>query len=330
MKYVFLVLMLIVAGAVIYTVTRDAEEVMPKPKPALDEPAVAAPAPGEVKGSTPAPAGGNAPTTSASSVPDLTAVGTLTAPPEIGDSLVDGFAALLSELALRKISVGDKAAFQARIRKLLDGAQWGNPGERDKDAADIAEALTAQVEKSFPKDRPATDTLQPFQLAAITDMSKRIAGAMRGQSVATSQPGAKSHLGAALNAAVDFEAPKGYHKISWQTIGSFLYKEGMTLPPEVVLLNKKKVAVGGYMMSLGEYGNIHKFLLVEAQWSCCFGEPPDINQVIVVKIPAERKGIELTSLPVMVVGTFDAAEEKDGRWVVSVYRLLADDVQEID
>ncbi len=104
----------------------------------------------------------------------------------------------------------------------------------------------------------------------------------------------------------------------------------MTLPESATSLDQKKVGIAGYMMSLGQYADVHKFLLVESIWSCCFGIPPDVHQVVVVTIPDEQPGIELTSMPVMILGNFDVGEEKDGRWVTSVYRLTATEVKEID
>jgi hypothetical protein len=252
----------------------------------------------------------------------------VTGAPPTGDALGDGFAALLTDVMTGAISRTDKAVIEKRVREIYDAVSWGTPEGRQADAARTADGLIEQFTKFAPASGGRT-ALSATQADAITAMATRIAKSMRGE--AKDGPGGSgAHEGSILNAAVDIDPPDGYTKLSWRTIGGFLYKEGMKLPAEVVVHHKKKVAIGGYMMSMGEYGNIHKFLLVEAQWSCCFGEPPDINQVIIVKIPADRKGVELTSLPIMVTGTFDAEEEKEGRWVNSVYRILADDVIEVD
>lgn len=280
-----------------------------------------------------------APPADPNALPELEGPKEMTAPAKTNDALVDGYGALISDLVLGRLRSSDRAAVEERAVKMLEAANLGTPDQQKTLAKDIALTLIDSASKYAPPEGARRVALDAPQLSAIGSMAlnfaKNTRATVQSLTAAASQPasqpsGGPTHSGSMLTAALDFAAPAGYTKLSWKTIGGFLYKEGMTLPAEVQAFDKKKVAVGGYMMSLGEYGNIHKFLLVEAQWSCCFGEPPDINQVIVVSIPADKKGVELTSMGVMVVGTFDAKEVKEGRWVTSVYRLVADDVIELE
>ena len=72
------------------------------------------------------------------------------------------------------------------------------------------------------------------------------------------------------------------------------------------------------------------FLLVESQWSCCFGEPTDVHQVVVVTIPDAEEGLELVTVPILVLGTLDAKEEMEDGWVTSVYRIKAEAVEIVE
>lgn len=262
-------------------------------------------------------------------LPEIAPPKKMLAPAATGDKLADAFGLLISDIVLGNLRMEEPKEMEERMRRMLDESEVGKKEDRDGLAKNLATEMIANVSRYAPPTGATRVELDPQVVGVIANMSANFAANVR--SVASgATPATSLHDGSMLNPSVQFVAPEGYEKISWKTIGSFLYKEGMSLPPEVKALDGKKVAVGGYMMSLGEYGNIHKFLLVEAQWSCCFGEPPDINQVIVVRIPPEKKGIELTSLGVMVIGKFEAQEVKEGRWVTSVYRLVADDVIEIE
>ena len=113
-------------------------------------------------------------------------------------------------------------------------------------------------------------------------------------------------------------------------LGGFEYKEGMELPKAVTDLDGKEVGIAGYMMSLGEFEDIHEFLLVESMWSCCFGIPPDVHQVLVVTIPDDQEGLELVTVPIVILGKLDVGEEVEDGWVTSVYRLTAETVEMVE
>jgi hypothetical protein len=41
----------------------------------------------------------------------------------------------------------------------------------------------------------------------------------------------------------------------------------------------------GFMLPIDEVENIKEFLLVQSLWSCCYGQPPDINGIVRVVMP---------------------------------------------
>ena len=71
-------------------------------------------------------------------------------------------------------------------------------------------------------------------------------------------------------------------------------------------------------------------LLVESQWTCCFGTIPELNQILVVRLPKSTQEIFYTPDPVVILGTFDVGQEMEDGWVVSVYHIDATEVQEIE
>ena len=136
------------------------------------------------------------------------------------------------------------------------------------------------------------------------------------------------HEGKVIAAAKTAKLPDGYTRLDWALLGDFEYMEGMTFPKRIRDLNGKKVGVAGYMMSLDKEGGAQEILLVESQWSCCFGSLPELNQILVVRIPKATQEVFYTAEPVVILGTFDAGEELEDGWVVSVYHIEATELQE--
>jgi hypothetical protein len=55
---------------------------------------------------------------------------------------------------------------------------------------------------------------------------------------------------------------------------------------------------------------------------------PDVNQTLVVRMKAGQSA-EYTSTPIVVTGTLDVGEEREGGFVTSLYRLMDASVQPI-
>ena len=54
------------------------------------------------------------------------------------------------------------------------------------------------------------------------------------------------------------------------------------------------------------------------------------NQVVEVRIPKDMPGIEFTTTPIGVMGILDVGEEVEDGFVISVYRIKADKVVDVD
>lgn len=233
--------------------------------------------------------------------------------------------AILQDIITGKASLDERGKLEDRAIAVMEIEELGTEDGRITTAVWLIDAISKQIEMAGLLSASISTDLTPIQVSATRELARQFAGDVKDRLA----NGAEGHEGAFM-AAVDFTVPDGYVKVKWKTIGGFEYKEGMTLPEDALAFHQKKVGIAGYMMSLGQYADVRKFLLVESIWSCCFGIPPDVHQVVVVTIPDDKPSIELTSMPVMILGIFDVGEEKDGRWVTSVYRLTASEVKEID
>ena len=237
-----------------------------------------------------------------------------------GDPLEQGLIQIMNRATERDVDV---PKLEAILVRLLEMEDIGSLVTREATAKETVATIVDQASRS------TGQVTGPAQVQAMAAIAKRLATSFRSGLVDASGQ-RKDHTGTVVGAAAQFEAPDGYEKLSWKTLGDFEYHEGMTLPKHLTELEGKKVAVAGYMVALGQYEDIHEFVLVESQWSCCFGIPPDINQVIVVTIPIDEEGLDLVAFPLVITGTFEVGEAYEDGYVTSLYRLDVHDVQEME
>ena len=243
------------------------------------------------------------------------------------DPLVAAIAGTITDLMTGEKTRADRAVLERRIADALTREQLADEQTVAAAARSAVDLFLDEAGKA--RRAAAASAAEPTaQMSIIKAMAQRYAASLR-RGLMGSGLGA-IHTDVFLTSAIDVELPEGYEKAEWSVLGGFEYKEGMTLPEPVRRLDGKRVGIAGYMMSLGEFEDIHEFLLVESQWSCCFGEPPDVHQVVVVTIPDGEDGIELLTTPVLVLGTLDVGEEKEDGWVTSVYRIRAEIVEPLE
>lgn len=180
-----------------------------------------------------------------------------------------------------------------------------------------------------------TDSFRPpnFTAKKLDDMGETMLTRL-GKSYLTDlkdilNPEGKAHKGSIrrVTEADPAKVKDGYQAITWKMIGGFRFDEKVPLPQEVKDLNGKKVALVGFMYPSKEYEDIHEFLLVESMWTCCFGEPPQVTQVVKTKLDPEAPGLWVMTTPIIVHGTFHVEVEKDEGWIIGVYRISADYVE---
>jgi len=117
--------------------------------------------------------------------------------------------------------------------------------------------------------------------------------------------------------------------LSFEEISSWPYEDGLKgLPKTVKKLDERKVMMTGFMLPIDQVENIKEFLLVQSLWSCCYGQPPDINGIVRVVM----KGKTTTDYqfdPIKIVGDFKVEAAIEDGYCVDIFQLHADSVEVI-
>jgi hypothetical protein len=82
------------------------------------------------------------------------------------------------------------------------------------------------------------------------------------------------------------------------------------------------------MLPIDEVENIKEFLLVQSLWSCCYGQPPDINGTVRVVMQGKHR-IDYKFDPIRVLGTFRIKPTIEDGFCVDIYQLETTDVEVI-
>jgi hypothetical protein len=82
------------------------------------------------------------------------------------------------------------------------------------------------------------------------------------------------------------------------------------------------------MLPIDEVENIKEFLLVQSLWSCCYGQPPDINGIVRVVMKGDKR-IGYKYDPIKVTGQFKVVASYEDGYCIDIYQLHADDVEVI-
>ena len=115
-------------------------------------------------------------------------------------------------------------------------------------------------------------------------------------------------------------------RLTFKKLGSWQFIEGKTpIPAEVRALDGKRVEISGFMWSNSRIQQLTEFILVQSLWSCCFGQVPDMNHFLEVKLPPGRWA-EYYPHPVTLTGKLSVGELWEGGHLRSLYRLEAEEV----
>jgi hypothetical protein len=122
--------------------------------------------------------------------------------------------------------------------------------------------------------------------------------------------------------------PGQVQEMGIKELGNFEYDQerGGTIPDDVKRLTGSTVRLRGFMIPMDQAENITQFALVPSLFSCCFGQPPQIQHTIVVNCP---KGKAVSYFPdeIMVEGKLTVQEKKDDGYVVSLFEVQANSVK---
>jgi hypothetical protein len=117
-------------------------------------------------------------------------------------------------------------------------------------------------------------------------------------------------------------------QIAIKELGNFEYDPAKAsgLPDDVKALNGSKVRLNGFMIPIDQADNISTFALVPSLFDCCFGQPPQIQHLVLVHSP-QGKTVRYFPEELMVEGELKVEEVKDEDYVVSLFQLTASSVK---
>jgi hypothetical protein len=112
-------------------------------------------------------------------------------------------------------------------------------------------------------------------------------------------------------------------------LGNFNYdaQKGGNIPDDVKRLDGVTLRTRGFMMPLDQADSITDFALVPSLFSCCFGQPPQVQHTIVVHCP-KGKAISYYPDELTVEGTLTVKEIKDDDgYILDIFEMQARSVR---
>jgi hypothetical protein len=118
--------------------------------------------------------------------------------------------------------------------------------------------------------------------------------------------------------------------LTFDEVASWPYEDGLKgMPGAVKKLDGQKVLMTGFMLPIDAVENIREFLLVESLWSCCYGQPPDINGTVRVVLKGESR-TDYMFEPIKMIGTFRVEPTIEDGFCVDVFQLEVERVEVIE
>jgi hypothetical protein len=111
-------------------------------------------------------------------------------------------------------------------------------------------------------------------------------------------------------------------------LGNFDYDadKGGNIPDDVKALTGLKVRVKGFMIPMDQAANVTSFALVPDLFACCFGQPPQVQHMIVSSCPP-GKAVSYYPDELVVEGTLKVDEKKEDGFIVSLFEMQVSSVK---
>jgi hypothetical protein len=117
--------------------------------------------------------------------------------------------------------------------------------------------------------------------------------------------------------------------VTFDELSAWPYEDGLKgMPKRVKELDGKRVLMTGFMLPIDEVQNIKEFLLVQSLWSCCYGTPPDINGIIRVVMPKDKR-TDYFFDPLKLIGKFKVEATFIDGYCVDIYQLEVESLEAI-
>jgi hypothetical protein len=109
--------------------------------------------------------------------------------------------------------------------------------------------------------------------------------------------------------------------MSFARLSDWDYTNGLVgMPEDVQALAGTTVTFVGFMLPIDEVTSMTQFLLVQSLWSCCYGTPPDLHEIVRCVLPAGQT-TDYTFEPVLLTGTLTVGPTVEDGYVVDVFQL---------
>jgi hypothetical protein len=116
--------------------------------------------------------------------------------------------------------------------------------------------------------------------------------------------------------------------VNVKELGNFEYDadKGGDIPEDVKALSGLKIRVKGFMIPMDQANMVTSFALVPDLFACCFGQPPQVQHMIVATTPP---GKSVTYYPdeLVVEGTLNVQEKKEDGFIISLFEMQVSSVK---
>jgi hypothetical protein len=115
--------------------------------------------------------------------------------------------------------------------------------------------------------------------------------------------------------------------VTFDELSAWPYEDGLKgMPKKVKDLHGKKVLMSGFMLPIDDVKDIKEFLLVQSLWSCCYGQPPDINGIVRIVMP-KGKTTDYFFDPLKIIGTFKVEATSIDNYCVDIYQIEVESLE---
>jgi hypothetical protein len=126
--------------------------------------------------------------------------------------------------------------------------------------------------------------------------------------------------------------PDGFIDLGWEPLSSWQFIPDETpLPPALEqALDGQRVRIKGHIFPVFESATPNEFVLMRQGWQCCFGRPPEVNEVIRVIVPEDLRQAMPVSMVEVEARDFAAEIVRDDGFVVEIYTMTLVQLRAVD
>jgi len=210
-----------------------------------------------------------------------------------------GFACALILAPLSLAGQTTKPTLESRAQQAFNSGDWA-----------VAVPLLEQLRDKYA-------LVMPERLGAIEEqirVAKRslATGAPPPEIIATDPATRKKHA----------KPAGGVYDLSIKSLGNFDYDnvDGGNIPEDVLALTGTQIRLKGFMIPMDQADSITSFALVPDLFACCFGQPPQIQHIVVARTPP-GKTVAYYPDEIVVEGKLLVEEKKEDGFIVSIFEM---------